>query len=244
MLAAFVAIERRSANPLLPLRVVTDRSRGGSFLSIGIAAAAVFAVFMFLTYYLQQNLGFSPVMNGVAFLPMTLTIIVSAGVATTRLLPRFGPRPLIVTGMLLGAAGMLYLTGIGVHSSYAKSVLPALATMGLGFGLIFAPSMATATLGVAAADAGVASATVNANQQVGGSVGVALLSTVAASATSAFLGSARPTPALIAAATVHGYTTAFLWSAGIFALGAVIALLVFRPGVRVAPGAAQPALAH
>ncbi len=154
LLAGFVAVERRAAHPLLPLRVISDRDRGAAYLSISIAAGAVFAVFMFLTYYMQQNLGFSPVLNGVAFLPMTATIILSAAVASTRLLPRFGPRPLIVTGMLLGAAGMLYLTGIGVHSSYATAVLPALAVMGLGFGLIFAPSMATATLGVGAQDAG------------------------------------------------------------------------------------------
>jgi EmrB/QacA subfamily drug resistance transporter len=243
LLAAFVAIERRAAHPLLPLRVVTDRDRGASFLSIGLAAAAVFAVFMFLTYYMQQNLGFSPVLNGVAFLPMTATIIVSAAVASTRLLPRFGPRPLITIGMLLGTGGMLYLTRIGVHSAYAGAVLPSLLVMGTGFGLIFAPALATATYGVAAHDAGVASATVNANQQVGGSVGVALLSTIAASATSSFGGGAH-TPALLAAATVHGYTTAFAWSAGIFALGAIVAALVFRPGARIADAAAQPALAH
>jgi MFS family permease len=199
---------------------------------------------MFLTYYMQQNLGFSPILNGVAFLPMTVTIIASAATASTRLLPRVGPRPLIVTGMLLGAAGMLYLTGIGVHSSYATAVLPALAVMGLGFGLIFAPAMATATLGVQDSDAGVASATVNAGQQVGGSIGVALLSTVAASAVTAFIGHARPTPAVLAAATVHGYTTAFFWSAGLFALGAVVAALLFTSGVRSPEPSAQPALAH
>jgi EmrB/QacA subfamily drug resistance transporter len=244
LLAAFVAIERRSLHALLPLRVVTDRDRGGSFVSIGIAAAAVFAVFMFLTYYMQQNLHFSPIVNGIAFLPMTATIIVSAALSTTRLLPRFGPRPLVTTGMLMGAGGMLYLTGIGVHSSYFTAVLPALLVLGTGFGLIFAPALASATLGVDAADAGVASALVNANLQVGGSVGVALLSTLAASATSGFLGGARPTPALMAAATVHGYTTAFLWSAGIFALGALVAGLLFRPGVRVGELSAEPVLAH
>jgi EmrB/QacA subfamily drug resistance transporter len=249
LLGAFAAIERRVEHPLLPLRVVADRARGASFLSITLAAAAVFAVFMFLTYYMQQNLGLSPVVNGLAFLPMTATVIVSAGLASTRLLPRFGPRPLVVTGMLLGAAGMLYLTGIGVHSSYAASVLPSLLVMGSGFGLIFAPGMATATLGVDPHDAGVASALVNANQQVGGSVGVALLSTIAASAASGFLGGARPTPALLAAATVHGYTTAFLWSSGIFLLGAIVAAVLFRPGVPVPvpaldAAAAEPVLAH
>jgi len=244
LLGSFVAIERRSEHPLLPLRVVTDRNRGAAYLSIGIAAAAVFAVFMFLTYYLQQNLGFSPVLNGVAFLPMTAMVVLSAGVASTRLVPRLGPRPLVVTGMLLGSAGMLHLTGLGVHSSYATAILPSLLVMGLGFGLIFAPAMSAATLGVATEDAGVASALVNANQQVGGSVGIALLSTFAASATSSFLAGSRPTPALMAAATVHGYTTAFAWSAGIFALGAVVAFLLFRPGYRPAELSPAPVPAH
>jgi EmrB/QacA subfamily drug resistance transporter len=244
LLAAFVAIERRVAHPLLPLRVVTDRDRGASFLSIGIAAAAVFAVFMFLTYYMQQNLGLSPVLNGVAFLPMTAMIVLSAGVSSTRLVPRFGPRWLVATGMLLGALGMLLLTGLGVHSSYAADVLPSLVVMGLGFGMIFAPAISRATLGVADQDAGVASALVNANQQVGGSIGVALLSTLASSAATSFIAGARPTPALLAAATVHGYTTAFAWSAGIFALGAAVALLLFRPGVRIVEPAAEPVPAH
>ncbi len=228
LLALFVTIERRVANPLLPLRVVLDRDRGGAFAAIGIAAAAVFAVFMFLTYYLQQNLGFSPIANGLAFLPMTATIMLSATLASTRLLPRVGPRPLAVSGMALGAAGMLYLTRLGVHSTYATSILPSLLVMGMGFGLIFAPAMATATLGVGESDSGVASAMVNANQQVGGSVGVALLSTVASSAASGFVGAAHPTAQLLAAATVHGYTTAFAWSAGMFAFGALAAAVMFR----------------
>jgi len=228
LLAAFVAIERRVAHPLLPLRVVLDRDRGGAFAAIGIAAAAVFAVFMFLTYYLQQNLGFSPIANGLAFLPMTAAIMLSATLASTRLLPRVGPRPLVVGGMAMGAIGMLYLTRLGVHSSYATGVLPSLLVMGLGFGLIFAPSMATATLGVGEGDAGVASAMVNANQQVGGSIGVALLSTLAASAASGFVGAARPTAQLMAEATVHGYTTAFAWSAGMFSLGVLVAAVMFR----------------
>jgi EmrB/QacA subfamily drug resistance transporter len=244
LLPAFVAIERRASHPLLPTRVVADRDRGAAFLSIGMAAAAVFAVFLFLTYYMQQNLGFSPILNGVAFLPMTATIVVSAGMASTRLLPRFGPRPLIVTGMLMGAAAMLYLTGLGVHSSYASAVLPSLLVMGLGFGLIFAPAMGTATLGVDQRDAGVASALVNANQQVGGSVGVALLSTLAASAATSFIGGAHPTRALAAAATVHGYTTAFMWSSAIFALGAIVAGLLFRPGVPSVEPSAVPSMAH
>jgi EmrB/QacA subfamily drug resistance transporter len=248
LLAAFVAVERRVAEPLLPLRVIADRDRAASFLSVGIGASAMFAVFMFLTYYLQQNLGFSPITNGVAFLPMTATIVVSAMLSSTVLQRRFGPRTLIVTGMLLGATGMLLLTGLGLHSSYAAGVLPSLLIMGVGMGMIFAPSLSNATLGVAAADQGVASATVNATQQVGGSVGVALLSTLAASAVSGQLAGARPTATLLAQATIHGYTTAFLWAAGIFLVGAIVAASLFRPGVRVidpsVEPSAEPVLAH
>jgi EmrB/QacA subfamily drug resistance transporter len=244
LLVAFAAIERRVAHPLLPPRVIADRDRGAALLSVGIAAAAIFAVFMFLTYYMQQNLGFSPVLNGVAFLPLTAMIIVSAGIASTRLMPRFGPRPLITIGMTLGAAGMIYLTRLGVHSSYATAVLPSLVTLGLGFGMIFAPALSAATFGVDPNDAGVASALVNANQQVGGSIGIALLSTIATSAMTSFLAGTHATPGLIATATVHGYTTAFTWSAAMFAFGAVVALLLFRPGVRLAAEpAAEPILA-
>jgi predicted MFS family arabinose efflux permease len=244
LLGAFVVIERRVASPLLPLRVIADRDRGASFLSVGIGASAMFAVFMFLTYYLQQNLGFSPITNGLAFLPMTATIVVSAMVSSTKLQARFGPRMLIVTGMLLGAVGMMLLTRLGVHSSYAANILPSLLIMGVGMGMIFAPAMSNATLGVAPADAGVASATVNASQQVGGSVGVALLSTLAASAVTSYISGAHPTAALLARATVHGYSTAYYWAAGIFALGAIVAAVLFRPGVRVLDPVAEPVLAH
>jgi EmrB/QacA subfamily drug resistance transporter len=244
LLAGFVTIERRAAHPLLPLRVIADRTRGAAYLSVGIAAAAIFAVFMFLTYYLQQNLGMSPITSGLAFLPMTATIVVSATLSSVRLAPRYGPRPLVAAGMLLGATGMLYLTGLGVHSTYGTAVLPALLVMGTGFGMIFAPALNSATFGVESHDAGVASALVNANQQVGGSIGVALLSTFAASAVTSFIGGARPTPALLAAATVHGYTTAFFWSAGIFMLGAIVAGLLFPPGVRILDPSAEPVLVH
>jgi EmrB/QacA subfamily drug resistance transporter len=247
LLTAFVAIERRVAHPLLPLRIVSDRDRGASFLSVGFGAAAMFAVFMFLTYYLQQVLGFSPITNGLAFLPMTVTIIFSAMISSTRLQLRFGPRPLVTGGMLLGALGMLLLSRLGVDSSYWTGVLPSLLILGLGMGMIFAPAMSNATLGVRPADAGVASATVTAAQQVGGSIGVALLSTLSASAVTSYLAGMRPTPAAVAAATVHGYSVAYLWAAGIFVLGAVVAAALFRPGVRVldpAAAAAEPALAH
>jgi EmrB/QacA subfamily drug resistance transporter len=242
LLGVFAAIERRVAHPLLPLRVVTDRNRGGAFLSMLLAAAAMFGVFLFLTYYLQQTRGYTPIQTGLAFLPMTVVIMITAVVATTRLRDRLGPRVLVFTGMLLGAAGMLILTGIGVGSSYATDILPALRVMGVGLGLVFSIAMNGATLGVQPSDAGVASATVNAAQQVGGSLGTALLSTLAASSAASFVTSAgvRPTPALLAHAAVHGYTFAFAISAAIFVAGAVIAGLLFEGRARQPQAVAEP----
>jgi EmrB/QacA subfamily drug resistance transporter len=245
LLSAFVAIQRRTAHPLLPLRVVLDRDRGGSFLAMGLAGAGVFGVFLFLTYYMQQTLGFSPIKTGLAFLPMTFAIVISATSSSTKLLPRIGPRPLIGTGMLIAALGMLTLTGVGVHTAYATHVLPGLMIIGVGMGLVFSAAMATATFGVDPADAGVASAMVNTMQQVGGSIGTALLSTVAATTVTSDLAGRAPDPALLASAAVHGYTTAFWWSTAIFAGGALLctALLTSRSREAAVP-VGEPVLAH
>jgi predicted MFS family arabinose efflux permease len=249
LLTAFVLFERRVTAPLLPLRVVLHRNRGGSYLSVALSSIAMFAVFLFLTYYLQQNLRLSPVMSGVAFLPMVGAIMISSISGNVRLVPRFGPRPLVPVGMLLACAGMFYLSTLGAHSSYAAHVLPSLLAMGLGFGLIFAPSISTATLGVAEADSGVTSAMVNVSQQVGGSIGTALLSTIAVNATRTFAETHHGVAGAAAQAAVHGYTTAFTWSAIIFAAGAVVAALLLqtqpaaRAGVALsARGADRPAL--
>ena len=228
LLALFVVREAHVTNPLLPLRVVADRNRGASFLSIAISIGAIFAVFLFLTYYLQQTRGLSPITTGIAFLPMTLAIMSSAVLGLTRLQVRFGPRPLVVLGMTLGALGMLDLTRIGVASSYALDILPALVVLGVGLGLVISTSISNATLGVEDDDAGVASATVNASQQIGGSLGTALLSTIALSAATHYLASAHRTQEGFAHAAVHGYAVAFAWAAAIFALGAVVSATVFR----------------
>jgi EmrB/QacA subfamily drug resistance transporter len=202
LLAAFVAIERRVEHPLLPLRVVAHRGRGGAYLAVAIVGAGMFGVFLFLTYYMQQTLGFSPLKTGLAFLPMMGVIMPTGAIGQTRLLPRFGARRLVTLGMLLGAAAMLILTGVTPDSSYATHVLPGLLVMGLGLGLVMAPAMSTATLGVDPHDAGVASAMVNTGQQVGGSIGTALLSTLAASAASSFTSSHQPAADLVARAAV------------------------------------------
>jgi EmrB/QacA subfamily drug resistance transporter len=244
LLAVFVALQRRVANPLLPLRVVLDRDRGGSYLAVGITGIGMFGVFLFLTYYLQQNLAFTPIQTGLGFLPLSGAIILTATTATTRLVPRFGAKPLVSTGMALAALAMLLFTRLSVDSVYAADVLPGLIVMGVGLGLVFAPAFNGATLGVAPSDAGVASAMVNTSQQVGGSIGTALLSTIAATAAGSYVSGRQPNPEVIGHAAVHGYTTAFWWSAGIFAIGAVVCGLVLRPGVPQTDPDAEPVLAH
>jgi EmrB/QacA subfamily drug resistance transporter len=245
LLTGFVTLQMRGEHPLLPLRVVLDRDRGGSFLGIGISGIGVFGVFLFLTYYLQRTLGFSPVKTGLAFLPMMGAIVTSATLMSTRVLPRTGPRPLVPTGMLLAGIAMLLLTRVGVHTGYATHILPALLLAGAGLGMVFAPSMATATGNVRPQDAGVASALVNTMQQVGGSIGVALLSTLSATAVTSFVAAhGGPTPGTAAAAAVHGYTTAFWWAAGIFFLGAILTSVLLRSGAPEHDPAAAPLLAH
>jgi EmrB/QacA subfamily drug resistance transporter len=232
LLAAFAWWQTRATHPLLPLRILLDRDRGASFLAVLITGAGMFGVFLFLTYYLQLNIGFSPTKTGVAFLPMIGVLMVMAQLGTTVLLPRIGPKALIPLGFAIATAGMAWLTGIGVGSHYADAVLPQLLVIGAGLGLVMPTAMQLATGGVAAEDAGVASATVNAMQQVGGSVGTALLNTLAASAATDYLAGKDATSKLAQAqATIESYTTAFWWSAGFFAAGALITLLLHRRGV-------------
>ncbi|MDT7642928.1 MAG: hypothetical protein QOC83_7222 [Pseudonocardiales bacterium] len=239
LLATFVAIQARSPHALLPLPIVRERNRGGSFLALGVIGAGMFGVFLFLTYYLQQNLGYSPLKTGFAFLPMTGALVITAGISA-RVLPRSGPRPLFAVGMALAAVGLVLLAQLGLHASYATEVLPGLILVGAGIGLVFPPATNIATSGVNAADAGVASALVNTAPQVGGSIGTALLSTFAASATSSYLAGTHATATVVARAAVHGYTTAFWWSAGIFAAGALITGLLVRGKLRDPAPRAQP----
>jgi EmrB/QacA subfamily drug resistance transporter len=234
LIAAFILAERRVAHPLLPLKVITDRTRGGAYVSVGLTGIAIFGVFLFLTYYLQLVKGYSPVTSGLAFLPMIACILFASNLSSIVTLPRFGPRALITTGMLLGGAAMVYLTQISVTTSYATGVLPALMVAGLGFGSIFAPAINTATTGVAREHSGVASALVNTGQQVGGSIGTALLSTIALTATSGYLALHHAGQLAPAIAAVHGYTIAFTVSAALFGLGAILALTLLPSRQRLA----------
>ncbi|MBE7188923.1 MFS transporter [Jatrophihabitans endophyticus] len=236
-LAVFVRIEQRVGTPLLPLRVVADRSRGMAFVAVGIAGLAMFGLFLFLTYYLQLVLHFSPVTSGLAFLPMIACVMISSNTANIVTLPRFGPRIVITVGMVLGFLGLGYLSRIDVHSSYAGGVLPALILMGFAMGMVMAPSMNTATAGVAPQDSGVAAALVSTMQQVGGSIGTALMSTIAASVTSSYIsthGLVTNAAGFDAAASTHGYTIVFGVSALIFVVGAVLAASFFPSKQRLA----------
>ena len=228
LVAIFVLIELRVANPLLPMRVVLDRSRGGSYLGLGLACVGMFGVFLFLTYYLQSTLHYSPIKTGFAFLPMVVGIMVMATLSTAVLLPKLGGRLPIVVGMVLASIGMLLFTQIGVDTGYVSHVLPGLVVMGLGLGLLFSTCFELGTSGVEAHDAGIASAMANTTQQIGGSIGTALLSTIAATSAASFLAAGSGDEI---AAAVHSYSVAFWVSAGIFAVSAVACGLLLPGGV-------------
>jgi EmrB/QacA subfamily drug resistance transporter len=240
VLTGFVFWQERAKHPLLPLRIIVQRTRAGSLISLFITSIGMFGISLFLAYYMQVTLGFSPLRTGLAFLPLVASLALSAFVASARLLAKTGPRPLIPTGMVLGMMGMILFTKLPATSDYVGHVLPGLIVVGLGLGLIFAPATASATQNIEKRDAGAASALVNTTQQIGGSVGTALLNTIAVSvATRAGLSlfkSQHPATslamkALETTATLHGYAVAFWWAAGFFGLGAVLTFALLESGV-------------
>ncbi|RKN37628.1 MFS transporter [Streptomyces hoynatensis] len=239
LLAAFAVVEARTAEPLLRLRVVWDRTRGTAYLSAAIAMIGMLGTMFLLTFYIQIVKGYSPVKAGVSFLPMTLAVAVAAGGIASRLLPRVPPRALMTPGMLISACGLTWLTRLEPDSGYAEVPLVGMLLIGLGMGLVMAPAMNYATHGVGAEDAGVASGMVNTGQQIGGSIATALLNTLAANATTDYISDHMTRPgdqAVLQAGLVEGYTTAFAWAAGILAVGSlVIAALMNTP--RPNPGA-------
>ncbi len=250
LLVAFVVLESRVAHPLLPLRVVLDRQRGGSYLTVALTGAALFGVFLFLAYYLQSLRGYTPLQTGVGFLPMPVTIALTSTLIAPRVLPRFGPKPMIVVGALLGALGLFILSRIGLDSQYWTTIAPGLVVLGLGMGNIFGAAFNTATAGIDPRDAGVGSAMVNTSQQIGGSIGTAVLSTLAADATARALADGGASRTAQALAQLDGYHTAFLTSSGVFVGIAVLAALLLRGG-RPQPRAhaaaeedAPPVVAH
>jgi len=252
LLVAFVLWQRRAAHPLLPLAIVLDRNRGAAYLSVMIAGAGMFGIFLFVTYYLQTSLGYTPMQTGVSFLPMIAMLVLAAQLSTNIFVPRFGPKIMVPFGMALGATGMILLTNLNLDSTYAANVLPPLLILGFAMGSIMPASMQTATLGVDRQFAGVASAMVNTSQQVGGSIGTALLNTLAATAAADYVASHLPATAEVAAqAAVNSYAVAYWWGAGFFALGGIIAALLFRRmghGLSLAnahlAADAEPVIAH
>jgi len=234
LLAGFALWQHRTPSPLLPLAVLRDRNRAGSFLAVFTLLVGASGVFLFLTYYLQDTLGYSPILAGLAFLPM-LTCATATGLASNLfLLPRTGARPLVTAALLLAAAGTTWLTRLGPHSGYFPAILGPLIVIGAAMGLAISPSMNTATFGVPAAEAGVASALANASQQLGSSVGTAVLNSLAVTTSASYLANAnnggRPTPAVTRLALLHGYTAAFWCAAAIITAGAISCAALFRPG--------------
>jgi EmrB/QacA subfamily drug resistance transporter len=233
LLIVFAFWQFRAAQPLLPPRVVLDRNRGGAYLTMLVNGAGIFGVFLFLVYYMQTSLGYSAITSGVALLPMVILTAVVTIVGNVVLVERFGPKPMVTAGLLLNAAGMAWLTRIGVDSGYATALLGPIMVVGSGTGLIYGAAFRTGTSGVAARDAGIASGSVSTGQQLGAAIGTALLNTIAATATADYLAShvnGQPAPLHVNLATVHGYTTVFWWCAGIFAVGAVICGGLLRRG--------------
>ena len=230
LLTSFAYVETRAKYPLLPPRVVLDRTRGGSLSVMLLGSVPIFGVFLFLTYYLQGTLGFSPVKTGIAFLPLMGALAATAQVSNRFLLPRFGPNPMVPIGLVVSAAAMYGFHLVGLHSSYFSHVLPYQLVLGIGSGLSVSPAFSTGTLGLGSQDAGVGSATLNTAQQVGGSIGTALLNTVAAGAAAPYLVGRTASPANLQAALVHSYTTTFLFCTIFFLFAAVVAAMVFERG--------------
>jgi EmrB/QacA subfamily drug resistance transporter len=250
LLIAFVLAEQRVANPLLPLRVVLDRNRGGAYMAMFLAAIGMFGVFLFLTYYLEETLQWSSVKTGVAFLPLTLILVVVAAVGNTILLTRISPRIAVPIGLVLAGVGMALLTRIGLHSNYAADVLPTLLLLGVGLGLVFAPAFTLGTLGVDRDDAGVASASINVAQQIGGSIGTSLLNTIAATAATGYatahaasITSSASKQLVEANSLIHSYHVVFWVAAAVFIGASVLAALVLRSGVAIPrEGSGTPAV--
>jgi EmrB/QacA subfamily drug resistance transporter len=238
LLVAFVVIEQRAAHPLLPMRIVLDRNRGGSFLASLLVGTAILGTFLSLTYYFQGVLHYSALKSGFAFVPFSLGIITGA-TAASRLLPRFGPRALLTSGLLMAVGGLALFSTLDVHSAYVSVVLPAEVIVSLGMGLSFVALSSTALIGVSEQDAGVASALVNATQQTGGTMGAALINTIATSATVSYIAVHGTSAEARAAGAVHGYTTAFTFSAIVLALAAAASFTLIRRRARTAEAMAE-----
>ncbi|MDQ1045112.1 MFS transporter [Streptomyces sp. V4I2] len=243
LLAVFVWLQSRVAHPLLPLRVVLDRTRGGSFMAVFVLGMGMFSIFLFLTYYFAASLGYSPIKTGLAFLPMVAAVVASSTTMPSLVLPRVGPKIVVSAGFLVAAAGMALLTRLELDSTYAAHIMPGLILLGLGIGAVMTTAFQGATSGLRHEDTGVASALINTGQQVGGSISTALLTTVASSAATDYLTSHKPGALAAAQAGVEGYTATLAWGSGFFVVGAVIAAFLV-PNRALEPSEGEPVMAH
>jgi EmrB/QacA subfamily drug resistance transporter len=224
LLLTFVLIERRHEDPLIPLRIFTIRSVAAANATLLVVVAALFGMFFFCTLYLQQVLGYNALKTGIAYLPLSLSLIL-ASVLASRLVDRVTPKPVLVAGLLVATGGYVLLARVTGHGDYASHVLPAMLVLGVGFGLSFVPITIAATTGVAAGDSGIASGLVNTTQQVGGSLGLAILSSVSASRIANAVDGGSPLPD----ALTHGFKGAFTVGAVFCAAGVVLAMTLL-PG--------------
>jgi EmrB/QacA subfamily drug resistance transporter len=240
LLVAFSAWQTRAASPLLPPRIVLDRTRGATYFTVLVVGVGLFGVLMFLVYYMQTDRGYSAIKSGFALLPMLVITPVGTGISATKLLPKFGPRLPISGGLLISAAGMALLAQIGPNSGYATNLLGPLVLVGIGMGLIYGAALSAGTNGVAPQEAGIASALISTGQQLGGAIGVALLSTIAATGAANWLSSnvqGAPSLAQVSLASIHGDIRVFWWCTAIFALGVVVSAVLLRRGPLPTPAA-------
>jgi len=233
LVAAFVVVELRTRNPLLPMRLILDRNRGGAYLTSTLVGAGLIGAFFFLSLYFQQVLHYRPVEAGFASLPTTLGVFVAAG-AASGLVPRFGPKPLMVAGGLLAAAGLFLMSMLGVDTGFWQLAFPGEVLLGLGLGFTFVPLSNLALVGAGVHDAGAASAVLNATQQVGASIGTALLATLSVGAITNYLtdvatsGGNPADPTVGLQAQVEGYTTAFTWASVLLVIGALVSAVLIK----------------
>jgi EmrB/QacA subfamily drug resistance transporter len=243
LLVVFVWLESTVAHPLLPLRVVLDRTRGGSFVAVFVIGMGMFSIFLFLTYYFAASLGYSPIKTGLAFLPMVAAVVVSSTTMPSLVLPKVGPKVVVSASFLVAAAGMALLTRLELDSTYSAHIMPGMILLGLGLGGVMTTSFQGATSGLHRDDTGVASALINTGQQIGGSISTALLTTIASSATTDYLTSHKPSALAAAQAGVEGYTATLAWGSGFFVVGAVIAAFLI-PNRALEPSEGEPVMAH
>lgn len=238
LLAGFVVLQKVDRHPLVPLRVVADRNRGAGLLTLLLGQAGVFALFLFLTYYFQGVLGYSPIKTGLAFLPMMVTVAVVATVTQSVLVKHLTMRTIVASGLFVGGAGAALLTRADASSHYAAWVLPGLILAGAGIGSAIVSAVALAQLGVDPRDAGAAGALNNVAQQLGAALGIAVISTFVSTATGNYLVDHGSTA--VVDATVHGFTVGYWWAAGAFWAGAVLSGALIRSGTRFHHEAGQP----